>query len=104
MPEYQCGHCAVKHTIAEKLKTLVMGNAMTAMGERLAQQLRLVEDVAKLSAECIDVHSLISRIHCAGSFCGSPAYPAGRRPLPLYNIFPIYQAHAATFCSIPAIQ
>ena len=52
MPEYQSCNCAVEHTVAKKLQALIVREAMAAVGQRLAQQCRLVEDVANFLAKC----------------------------------------------------
>jgi hypothetical protein len=59
MPEYQSCNCAVEHTVAKKLQALIVREAMAAVGQRLAQQRWLVEDIANFLAKCSAVHILI---------------------------------------------
>ena len=56
MPKSKSGDCAVEHTVTKKFEALVVRQAMTAMSQRLTQQLGPVEDVADLPAKRIIVH------------------------------------------------
>ncbi len=103
MPEYQCGHCAVEHAIAEKLKALVMGEAVATMGERLAQQLRPAEDVAKLLAKCVTVHILISGTQF-GSFLFAIACSSRFADTSFRKTFLIFRPAAAFLSGLSAIQ
>ena len=52
---------AIKDTVPQKLQPLIMSGVVATMSQRTLQQLRLLENMAELTAQCVMAHKLSQR-------------------------------------------